>query len=103
MVVPFLIKCAVSGEAPMVVRGDGSAEREFIHAYDVARGILMAVDKAPGTVLNLASGYDFSIQQWVETVVGQSSTRPKIIWDNSKPWGDRKRIMAVSRAKAIGF
>jgi len=95
MVVPFLIKCAVSGEAPMVVWGDGSAEREFIHAYDVARGILMAVDKAPGTVLNLASGYDFSIQQWVETVVGRSSTRPKIIWDNSKPWLDCKRIMAV--------
>ena len=103
MVVPSLIKRAVSGETPMVVWGDGSAERDFIHAHDVARGILMAVDKAPGTVLNLGSGYGLSIKQLVETVVGQSSTPLKITWDKSKPSGDRKRIMDVSRAKAIGF
>ena len=103
MVVPSLIKRAVSGETPMVVWGDGSSERDFIHAHDVARGILMAVDKAPGTVLNLGSGNGLSIKQLVETIVGQSSTPLKITWDKSKPSGDRKRIMDVSRAKAIGF
>lgn len=103
MVVPSLIKRAVTGENPMVVWGDGSAERDFIHAKDVARGILMAVEKAPGAVLNLGSGTGLSIKQLVEAIVGQSPIRPEIVWDTSKPLGDRKRIMDVSRAKAIGF
>ena len=103
MVVPSLIKRVVSGETPMVVWGDGTAERDFIHANDVARGILMAVEKAPGAVLNLGSGVGLSIKQLVEAVVGQSPIRPEIVWDTSKPLGDRKRIMDVSRAKAIGF
>lgn len=103
MVVPSLIKRAVSGETPMVVWGDGSAERDFIHAHDVARGILLAVDKAPGAVLNLGSGTGLSIKQLVETIVGQSPIRPELVWDTSKPLGDHKRIMDVSRAKAIGF
>ncbi len=103
MVVPSLIKRAVTGENPMVVWGDGSAERDFIHANDVARGILMAVEKAPGAVLNLGSGTGLSIKQLVEAIVGQSPIRPEIVWDTSKPLGDRTRIMDVSRAKAIGF
>lgn len=103
MVVPSLIKRAVTGENPMVVWGDGSAERDFIHAKDVARGILMAVEKAPGAVLNLGSGTGLSIKQLVEAIVGQSPIRPEIVWDTSKPLGDRKRIMDVSRARAIGF
>lgn len=103
MVVPSLIKRAVTGENPMVVWGDGSAERDFIHASDVARGILMAVEKAPGAVLNLGSGTGLSIKQLVEVIVGQSPIRPEIVWDTSRPLGDRKRIMDVSRARAIGF
>ena len=35
--------------------------------------------------------------------MGQSPIRPEIVWDTSKPLGDRKRIMDVSRARAIGF
>ena len=63
----------------------------------------MVVEKAPGAVLNLGSGMGLAIKQLVETVAGQSPIRPEIVWDTSKPLGDRKRIMDVSRAKAIGF
>ena len=87
MVVPSLITRVVSGETPMGGWGDG----------------LMACEKAPGAVLNLGSGVGLSIKQLVEAVVGQSPIRPEIVWDTSKPLGDRKRIMDVSRAKAVGF
>ena len=103
MVVPSLIKRAVDGENPLVVWGDGSAERDFIHADDVARGILMAIEKAPGQTLNLASGYGLSVKKLVENVVANLDSRPEVVWDASKPVGDRKRVMDVSRAAAIGF
>lgn len=103
MVVPTLVKRAVSGENPMVVWGDGSSERDFIHAKDVAAGMVLAAEKAPGQVLNLGSGEGLSIKRLVETIVAQCEVKPKIVWDTSKPSGDRKRRLDTSRARAIGF
>lgn len=103
MVVPSLIKRAVSGEDPMIVWGDGSPERDFIHAKDVARGILMAIEKAPGAVLNLGSGYGLPVKKLAQVIVDRLPRKPELVWDASKPLGDRKRIMDVARAKAIGF
>lgn len=103
MVVPSLVKRAVSGENPMVVWGDGSSERDFIHAKDVAAGMLLAAEKAPGQVLNLGSGYGLSIKKLVQTIVSQSEAKAEIVWDASKPLGDKKRILDISRARAIGF
>ena len=45
MVVPSLIKKALSGVSPLVVWGDGSNVRDFIHSADVARGMLLAMEK----------------------------------------------------------
>ena len=103
MVVPSLIRRAVDGQNPFAVWGDGSPERDFIHSDDVARGILLAVEKAPGATLNLGAGYGVSIRRLVEVVLSQAGFKPSIVWDASKLAGDRKRIMDISRARAIGF
>jgi GDP-L-fucose synthase len=103
MVVPSLIKRAVDGENPLKVWGDGSSERDFIHAKDVARGILLAAEHANGQPINLGSGTGLSIRNLVETIVSHLDIQPEVIWDISKPQGDRKRIMNIDRAKAIGF
>ncbi|MEK7389039.1 MAG: NAD-dependent epimerase/dehydratase family protein [Elusimicrobiota bacterium] len=103
MVVPSLIKRAASGEDPMRVWGDGSPERDFIHAEDVARGMLLAVEKAPGSILNLGSGEGVSIRVLLDIIISHLKKKPRIHWDESKPVGDRRRVMDVSRAKAVGF
>lgn len=103
MVVPSLIKRAVGGENPLVVWGDGSAERDFIHADDVARGMLLAVEKAPGRNVNLASGVGLSVKRLVDIIVGNLDAKPKVVWDASKPAGDRKRVMSVARAESLGI
>lgn len=103
MVAPSLIKRAVDGEDPFVVWGDGSAERDFVHANDVARGMIMALEKSPGPEfpINLGSGKGCSIKELVEIVLDNVSRKPKAIYDTSKPAGDKKRIMDISRAKTI--
>ncbi len=70
---------------------------------DVARGTLLAVEKAPGQTLNLGAGYGVSIRRLVDVVLSQAGFKPSVVWDASKPSGDRKRIMDISRARAIGF
>jgi GDP-L-fucose synthase len=103
MVIPALIKRALDGENPLVVWGDGSPVRDFIHARDVARGMLHAVEQKHTLPLNLGSGKGVSIKEVVEIIVGNMEDKPELIWDDSKPSGDKLRLMDTSRAESIGF
>lgn len=102
MVIPSLIKRALGGENPLVVWGDGSPIRDFIHARDVARGMLLVLQH-PGEPINLGSGVGVPIKRIVEIILNNMVNKPELVWDTSKPSGDRKRVMDISRAKAIGF
>ena len=103
MVIPSLIKRALDGENPLVVWGDGSPIRDFIHAADVAEGMLLALEKGTGQPINLGSGIGVSIKKLVDIIINNLDKKPKVVWDTSKPSGDKKRLMDISRAKAIGF
>ena len=103
MVIPSLIKRLLDGENPFTVWGDGSAIRDFIHAEDVARGMLLAMEKGFSRPLNLGSGLGVSIRKIVEIMVNNIPTKPEVVWDTSKPSGDKKRLMDMSRAAEIGF
>ena len=103
MVIPSLIRRAMDGEDPLVVWGDGSPVRDFIHARDVARGMLLVMERNPGKPVNLGSGSGVSVRRLVELIVERLPRKPEVVWDDSKPAGDRVRLMDVSRAKALGF
>jgi len=103
MVIPSLIKRAMDGENPLTVWGDGSQIRDFIHAKDVASGMLLALEKMPASAVNIGSGIEVSIKRIVEIIVDNLELKPKVIWDTSKPSGDKKRLMDITRARSIGF
>lgn len=103
MVIPSLVRRAVIGENPLKVWGDGSPIRDFLHARDCARGMLIVFEKMPGRPVNLGSGEGVSIKQIVDTIVSNLDKKPEIVWDTSKPSGDKKRLMDISRAKEHGF
>ncbi len=102
MVIPSLINRALK-ENPLVVWGDGSAIRDFIHSDDVARGMLLVLEQMPDKPVNLGSGVGRSVRGIVNIIVNNLEIKPEIIWDISKPSGDKKRLMDVSRAKSLGF
>lgn len=105
MVIPSLIHRAISGENPLTVWGDGTPIRDIIHAKDVARGMILAVEKGINMPVNLGSGTGVTIKEIAETIAGLVPGRPiKIKWDKTKPMGDKKRLMDVARAKKLlGF
>jgi len=103
MVIPSLVKRALDGENPLVVWGDGSPVRDFIYAKDVAKGMLVALEKCPGYPINLGSGVGYSIKQIVEVIVNNMEKKPEVVWDTTKPAGDKKRLMDISRAKGLGW
>lgn len=109
MVIPSLIRRAVDGENPLKVWGDGSPIRDFIHCKDVARGMMMAVEKGINVPVNLGSGSGVSIKNLVEVITKtldnlMPETKHLIEWDISKPSGDAIRLMSMDRArKLMGF
>lgn len=103
MVIPSLIARALGGENPLVVWGDGTPIRDFIHARDVARGMMLAMEKLPEKPVNLGSGNGVSIKQIVDIIVKNLDKEPNVFWDTSKPTGDKKRLMDISRARYMGF
>ena len=103
MVVPSLIRRAVSGENPLKVWGNGTAIRDFIYSKDVASGMLLVAQKMPEKPVNLGSGCGVSIKKLVEIIVSNLDVKPQVVWDESKPKGDDKRILSMKRAKELGF
>lgn len=103
MVVPSLIKRALDGQNPLTVWGDGSAVRDFIHAKDAARGMLLAIERSIGHPVNLGSGAGVSIKELVDIITTNLDEKPEVVWETGKPSGDDRRVMDMSRAKSIGF
>lgn len=103
MVVPSLIRRAVSGEDPLRVWGDGYSRRDFVHAEDVARGMLLAMEQLPQEPVNLGSGEGATIRRLVEVILDAIDHPPRVEWDASRPSGDRTRIMDITRARSLGY
>jgi GDP-L-fucose synthase len=100
MVIPSLIRKADENEK-LEVWGDGSQIRDFIHAHDVARGMLYAVENKITEPLNLGSGVGVKIKTIAEIVAKYFDK--ELLWDVNKPTGDPIRILDMSRAKSHGF
>jgi len=81
MVIPSLINRAMGGEDPLTVWGDGTPVRDFIHARDVARGMMLMVEEGVNEPVNLGSGSGASIRDIVEIIVANLPAPPEVVWD----------------------
>jgi len=108
-VIPALIKKCVdavdAGDDYIESWGTGSASREFIYADDAAEGIVLAAEKYDGPEpMNIGAGFEITIKELVEKIVYLTGFKGEIRWDSSKPDGQPRRMLDVSRAKEfVGF
>lgn len=108
-VIPALIKkfCEAkkSGAKTVEVWGTGNATREFLYVEDAARAIALAAENfnKPEPV-NIGSGMEISIKNLVNLVSSLVGFAGEIRWDASKPDGQPRRLLDVSRAeREFGF
>jgi len=89
----------------LVVWGTGTASREFLYIEDAAEGIFLASENYDGEdYINLGSGMEITIKDLVNTLCELMDFENKIIWDTSKPDGQPRRCLDVSKAeKEFGF
>jgi GDP-L-fucose synthase len=108
-VIPALIKKCVDAEEQgaeeIVVWGDGSPTREFLFVEDCVEGILLATEcYTKSDPVNLGSGMEISIRDLVCLIAKFVGFKGEIRWDTSKPNGQPRRSLDVSRAeREFGF
>jgi GDP-L-fucose synthase len=108
-VIPALIKKCLAAihnqEDQIVVWGDGSPTREFLYVEDCAEAIVLATERydKPEPV-NIGAGFEISIKDLVHLIADLTGFRGRITWDTSKPGGQPRRCLDVTRAeREFGF
>jgi len=108
-VIPALIRKCVEarerGDDHIVAWGDGSPTREFLYVEDAAEGLLLAAERYDESdPVNLGSGFEISIRELLETIARLTGFEGEIVWDTSKPNGQPRRKLDVSKAERLfGF
>ena len=108
-VVPALIRKFVEasdrGDKQVTCWGTGSASREFFYVDDAARGITLAAQRYEGgEPVNLGAGFEITIKDLAEKIRELVGFEGEIVWDPSKPDGQPRRCLDVTRAKELfGF
>ncbi len=104
-VIPALIRKCIEarrrGDSRITAWGTGSASREFLYVEDCADGLIAAMEKVDSPEpINLGSGREITIKALTELVAKLCGFEGKIVWDTTKPDGQPRRCLDVSRASA---
>lgn len=108
-VIPAIIRKCIEarqrGQREIVCWGDGSPTREFLYVEDAADGLVRSMERyASPEPVNLGSGQEISIRALTELIARLTGFDGAIRWDPSRPNGQPRRCLDVSRAReCFGF
>jgi GDP-L-fucose synthase len=84
--------------------GTGSPKREFLHVDDLASAVVhLGKNYNSPEHLNIGTGEDLTIKELAELVAELSGFKGELAWDSSKPDGTPRKVLDVSKAKALGW
>lgn len=107
-VLPALIRksheAKVKVEKALSVWGTGTPRREFLYVDDLAEACVFLMESGyEGPLLNVGTGEDVTIKELAETVKQVVGFDGEIVFDTSKPDGTPRKLLDVSRLKALGW
>jgi GDP-L-fucose synthase len=108
-VIPAMLRkfheAKLAGAPVVTLWGDGSPTREFFYVEDCAEGLILATERYDSSEpVNLGSGEEISIRELAEKVQAVVGYSGSIAWDTSKPNGQPRRRLDVTRARErFGF
>ncbi|MBF7730494.1 GDP-L-fucose synthase [Pseudomonas sp. N040] len=101
------------GDAEVVIWGSGSPMREFLHVDDMAAACVHVMELEAETYqantqpmlshINVGTGVDCSIRELAETLVRVTGFKGQLVFDATKPDGTPRKLLDVSRLKALGW
>jgi GDP-L-fucose synthase len=116
-VIPALVRrfheAKANGEGEVVIWGSGKPMREFLHVDDMAAACVYVMGLDAETYqahtepmlshINVGTGVDCTIRELAETVARVTGFEGELTWDSSKPDGAPRKLLDVSRLRALGW
>ncbi|WP_283771406.1 GDP-L-fucose synthase [Shewanella sp. 10B] len=116
-VIPALLRrfheAKLNGDAQVIAWGSGKPMREFLHVDDMAAASIYVMNLQQAIYdantepmlshINVGTGVDCTIRELVETVAKVVGFEGEIIFDATKPDGAPRKLMDVSRLRALGW
>ena len=99
------VVAAERGDPQVVLWGTGEPSREFLYVDDAARALLLSAERLDRSEpVNVGTGRETRIRDLAEAISGLAGYEGETVWDDSRPDGQPKRYLDVSRAREwIGF
>ena len=98
------IEAAEKGASVETLWGTGSPKREFLHVDDLAQAVLhLGSNYDSPEHINIGTGEDLSIKELAELVADLAGFKGDIAWDSSKPDGTPRKVLDISKARALGW
>jgi GDP-L-fucose synthase len=98
------VEAAESGAEKVTLWGSGAPLREFLHVDDLAKAVVLASEKYDSSMhLNVGTGEDLSIKALAQKVADAAGFTGQIEWETSKPDGTPRKVLDVSRIRALGW
>ncbi|WP_188986129.1 GDP-L-fucose synthase family protein, partial [Pseudomonas matsuisoli] len=116
-VIPALLRrfheATLRGDDEVVIWGSGKPMREFLHVDDMAAASIHVMNLDEPTYqantqpmlshINVGTGVDCTIRELAETIAKVTEFPGKLVFDSTKPYGTPRKLMDVSRLKALGW
>ena len=107
-VLPVLIRKFIeakqSGSGKVTLWGSGSPLREFLHVDDLAKAVVLCMDKYDDSKqINVGSGHEVSIKDLASKISNAVGFNGEIIWDSSKPDGTMRKVLDSSKIANLGW
>ncbi len=107
-VIPAMIRkfheAKVKGEKEVMLWGSGSPTREFLYVDDLASACVFLMNHYNDSeIINIGVGEDLSILELAGLVKGVVDYKGEIVWDTGRPDGTPRRLLDVSKIKALGW
>lgn len=91
-------------DGDVVLWGDGSPKREFLHVDDLADACFVCMkDYNDSEPINVGTGEDVTIKDLAETISKVVGNKGKIIWDESKPNGTPRKLLNIEKMKSLNW
>lgn len=84
--------------------GSGNPRREFLDSDDLADACILLMERySDSSPINIGTGYDMTIRELAECICDTVGYGGNIVWDSTKPDGTPRRLLDISKIKALGW
>jgi len=107
-VLPALIRKFVEAKknnSPEVVLwGSGNPLREFLHVDDLAKAVLICIEKYDDSQqINIGSGDEISIKDLAQKIANLTGFNGKVVWDANRPDGTPRKVLDSTKINKLGW